>query len=241
MPRDLAQKHSIRRYGFHGTSHQWVSQATAGLLDRPVGELRQVVLHLGNGCSASAVRGGVAVETSMGLTPLQGLVMGTRSGDVDPGLHAYLGREAGLSLEEIDTLLNKKSGVLGLSGVNDFRELEDRLAAGDADARLAFDVVVHRLKHYVGAYLAILGGLDVLVFTAGIGENSISLRAAVTEGLDELGITIDRARNGARSKQARIISPDGSRVVVAVVPTNEELAIARQTAELVGSSSSAGR
>jgi acetate kinase len=234
VPRDLAQKHAIRRYGFHGTSHQWVSQAAADLVDPPLGVLRLVILHLGNGCSASAVRGGVAVDTSMGLTPLQGLVMGTRSGDVDPGLHAYLGREAGLSLDEIDTLLNKKSGVLGLSGVNDFRELEKRLADGDAEARLAFDVVVHRLKHYVGAYLAILGGIDVLVFTAGIGENSIALRAAVTEGLEGLGISIDRARNGARSKQARVISPDGSQVVVAVVPTNEELAIARQTAELVG-------
>jgi acetate kinase len=170
----------------------------------------------------------------MGLTPLQGLVMGTRSGDVDPGLHAYLAREAGLSLDEIDMVLNKRSGLLGLSGVNDFRQLEQRLAAGEADARLAFDVVVHRIKHYIGAYLAILGGVDVLVFTAGVGENSISLRAAVTEGLEELGITVDRARNAARSQQARVISPDGARVAVAVVPTNEELAIARQTADLVG-------
>ncbi|MBC9822129.1 acetate kinase [Terrabacter sp. MAHUQ-38] len=234
VPRDLAEKHAIRRYGFHGTSHEYVSQAAADLLGRPAADLRQVVLHLGNGCSASAVRGGRPVDTSMGLTPLQGLVMGTRSGDVDPGLHAYLAREAGLSLDEIDTLLNKKSGVLGLSGVNDFRELEDRLEAGDAAARLAFDVVVHRLKHYVGAYLAILGGLDVLVFTAGVGENSTTVRAAVTEGLSELGITVDPARNAARSKQARVISPDGSRVVVAVVPTNEELAIARQTARLIG-------
>jgi acetate kinase len=234
VPRDLAEKHAIRRYGFHGTSHEYVSQAAADLLGRPASDLRQVILHLGNGCSASAVRSGRPVDTSMGLTPLQGLVMGTRSGDVDPGLHAYLAREAGLSIDEIDTLLNKKSGVLGLSGVNDFRELEDRLEAGDAAARLAFDVVVHRLKHYVGAYLAILGGLDVLVFTAGIGENSTTVRAAVTEGLGELGITVDPARNAARSKQARVISPDGSRVVVAVVPTNEELAIARQTADLVG-------
>jgi len=234
VPRDLAAKHSIRRYGFHGTSHQYVAQATADLLDRPLGDLRQVILHLGNGCSASAVRHGLAVETSMGLTPLQGLVMGTRSGDVDPGLHAYLAREAGLSLDEIDMVLNKRSGLLGLSGVNDFRHLEQRLAAGEADARLAFDVVVHRIKHYIGAYLAILGGVDVLVFTAGVGENSISLRAAVTEGLEELGITVDRTRNAARSQQARVISPDGARVVVAVVPTNEELAIARQTADLVG-------
>ncbi|GAA5021663.1 acetate kinase [Terrabacter aeriphilus] len=234
VPRDLARRHAIRRYGFHGTSHEFVSRATADLLGRPLEQLRQVVLHLGNGCSASAVRGGVAVDTSMGLTPLEGLVMGTRSGDVDPGLHAYLAREAGLSLDEIDTVLNKRSGLLGLSGVNDFRELEQRLAAGDTDARLAFDVAVHRLKHYVGAYLAVLGGIDALVFTAGVGENSVSLRAAVTEGLEELGITVDRARNAARSTAARVISPDGARVVVAVVPTNEELAIARQTAQLVG-------
>ncbi|WP_330476380.1 acetate/propionate family kinase [Terrabacter sp. C0L_2] len=234
VPRDLAAKHSIRRYGFHGTSHQFVAHATAELLDRPVEDLRQVILHLGNGCSASAVRSGRAVETSMGLTPLQGLVMGTRSGDVDPGLHAYLAREAGMSLDEIDTLLNKKSGVLGLSGVNDFRELVERVEAGDDDARLAFDVFVHRLKHYVGAYLAILGGADVLVFTAGIGQHSAPVRAAVAEGLGELGISIDDALNEAGSTEARVISPFGSRVVVAVVPTNEELAIARQTADLVG-------
>jgi acetate kinase len=180
------------------------------------------------------VRGGQAVETSMGLTPLQGLVMGTRSGDVDPGLHAYLAREAGMTLGEIDTLLNKKSGVLGLSGVNDFRELVQRVDAGDADARLAFDVFVHRLKHYVGAYLAILGGADVLVFTAGIGQHSAPVRAAVADGLTELGITVDADLNASGSSAARVISPDGSRVVVAVVPTNEELAIARQTADLVG-------
>ncbi|KRF47098.1 acetate/propionate family kinase [Terrabacter sp. Soil810] len=234
VPRDLAAKHSIRRYGFHGTSHQFVAQATADLLGCPLGDLRQVILHLGNGCSASAVHGGRAVETSMGLTPLQGLVMGTRSGDVDPGLHAYLAREAGMTLDEIDTLLNKKSGVLGLSGVNDFRELVQRVDAGDEDARLAFDVFVHRLKHYVGAYLAILGGADVLVFTAGIGQHSAPVRAAVAEGLAELGIVVDSALNEERSNEARVISPDGSHVVVAVVPTNEELAIARQTADLVG-------
>jgi acetate kinase len=234
VPRDLAAKHSIRRYGFHGTSHQFVAHATAELLDRPVEDLRQVILHLGNGCSASAVRGGRAVETSMGLTPLQGLVMGTRSGDVDPGLHAYLAREAGMSLDEIDTLLNKKSGVLGLSGVNDFRELVQRVEAGDDDARLAFDVFVHRLKHYVGAYLAILGGADVLVFTAGIGQHSAPVRAAVADGLGELGISIDEALNEAGSSEARVISPFGSRVVVAVVPTNEELAIAREAQRLVG-------
>ncbi|MCU1537013.1 MAG: acetate kinase [Humibacillus sp.] len=234
VPRELAAEHSIRRYGFHGTSHQFVAGATAELLGRPLEDLRQVILHLGNGCSASAVRGGRAVDTSMGLTPLQGLVMGTRSGDVDPGLHAYLHRQVGMSVDEIDTMLNKKSGVLGLSGVNDFRELQQRVAEGDDDARLALDVFVHRLKHYVGAYLAVLGGADVLVFTAGIGQHSPHVRAAVVDGLGELGIAVDPERNTDPSTQARLISPEGSRVAVAVVPTNEELAIARQTAALVG-------
>jgi acetate kinase len=236
LPRELAQKHSIRRYGFHGTSHQFVSQATAELLGRPVEELNQIVLHLGNGCSASAIRGGVAIETSMGLTPLQGLVMGTRSGDVDPGLHAFLARQVGLSIDEIDTVLNKQSGLLGLSGVNDFRELGKRVDAGDEAASLAFDIFVHRLKHYVGAYLAHLGRIDALVFTAGVGQNSLRVRAALADGLDGLGIAVDPERNevdGGCFSQAAVISPDGSPVVVAVVPTNEELAIARQTADLV--------
>ena len=236
VPRDLAQKHAIRRYGFHGTSHQFVSRASAELLGRPVEELNQVVLHLGNGCSASAIRGGVAIETSMGLTPLQGLVMGTRSGDVDPGLHAFLSRQVGLSIDEIDEMLNKRSGLLGLTGVNDFRELSHRLDAGDEAARLALDVFVHRLKHYVGAYLAHLGRIDVLVFTAGVGQNSPRVRAGLADGLDGLGIAVDPARNeadGGRVTEPSVISPDGSRVVVAVVPTNEELAIARQTADLV--------
>jgi acetate kinase len=233
VPYAWYEQHQVRRYGFHGTSHRFVAQHAVKEYDLPA-KHGIITAHLGNGCSCAAVKDGKSVDTTMGLTPLEGLVMGTRSGDVDPGLHAYLAREAGLSLDEIDTVLNKRSGLLGLSGVNDFRELEQRLAAADTDARLAFDVAVHRLKHYVGAYLAVLGGLDVLVFTAGVGENSVSLRAAVTEGLDELGITVDRARNAARSEEARVISPDGSRVVVAVVPTNEELAIARQTATLVG-------
>lgn len=230
LPRDLAREHRLRRYGFHGTSHRYVAGATADLLGRPLAELDQVVLHLGNGCSASAVHGGRAIDTSMGLTPLEGLVMGTRSGDVDPGLHAFLHREAGLSLDEVDELLNKRSGLQGLAGVNDFREVVRRKDAGDDDARLAFDVFVHRLKHYVGAYLAQLGRLDVLVFTAGIGQNSPPVRAAVVDGLGGLGLSVDPQRNEARSGQARVISPDGSPVTVAVVPTNEELAIARQAA-----------
>ncbi|CAA9317207.1 MAG: Acetate kinase [uncultured Friedmanniella sp.] len=235
LPRDLADRHRIRRYGMHGTSHRYVSRAVPALLGRPLAELNQVVLHLGNGCSASAVRGGRAVDTSMGLTPLQGLVMGTRSGDVDPGLHSYLHRELGLSIAQIDDLLNKQSGLRGLSGVNDFRALQELRAAGDEHAELAFEIYVHRLKHYLGAYLVQLGRLDVLSFTAGVGENNPALRAAVVEGLGGLGLSVDPARNRAPSREARVISPDGSRVTVAVVPTNEELEIARQAVELLGS------
>ena len=237
IPRDLAQKYRIRRYGFHGTSHQFVSRAAAELVGRDLGELNQIVLHLGNGCSASAVRGGVAVETSMGLTPLQGLVMGTRSGDVDPGLHTFLHNELGMSIGDVDTLLNKQSGLKGMAGVNDFRELEARRAAGDDAAQLAFDVYVHRLQHYVGAYLALLGGLDVLSFTAGVGENNPALRAAVVDGLGGLGFGVDPELNSVRSTSARVISADGAPIKIAVVPTNEELAIARETATLLESRS----
>ena len=233
IPRNLAQQYRIKRYGFHGTSHQYVSRAAAELVGRDLAELNQIVLHLGNGCSASAVRGGVAVETSMGLTPLQGLVMGTRSGDVDPGLHTFLHNELGMTIADIDTLLNKQSGLKGMAGVNDFRELEQRRTAGDEAAQLAFEVYVHRLKHYVGAYLALLGGLDVLSFTAGVGENAPTVRAAVVDGLEDLGFSVDPELNGVRSKDARVISPDGAPITIAVIPTNEELAIARETAALL--------
>jgi acetate kinase len=237
IPRDLAQNYRIKRYGFHGTSHQFVSRAAAELVGRDLGELNQIVLHLGNGCSASAISGGVAIETSMGLTPLQGLVMGTRSGDVDPGLHTFLHNELGMTVAEIDTLLNKQSGLKGMAGVNDFRELEQRRSAGEDAAQLAFEVYVHRLKHYVGAYLALLGGLDVLSFTAGVGENNPGLRAAVMDGLDGLGFLVDPELNDVRSRVARVISPDGAPITIAVVPTNEELAIARETAALLDSRS----
>jgi acetate kinase len=233
IPRDLAEKYRIRRYGFHGTSHRYVSRAAAELVGSDLGELNQIVLHLGNGCSASAIRGGVAIETSMGLTPLQGLVMGTRSGDVDPGLHTFLHNELGMSIGDIDTLLNKQSGLKGMAGVNDFRELEERRGSGDAAAQLAFEVYVHRLQHYLGAYLALLGRLDVLNFTAGVGENNPVLRAAVVDGLDGLGFRLDLGLNDAPSKAARLISADASPIKIAVVPTNEELAIARETAALL--------
>ncbi|GIG39060.1 acetate kinase [Cellulomonas phragmiteti] len=230
----VAAAHQVRRYGAHGTSHQYVSQQVAGLVGRPLEDLHQIVLHLGNGASASAVRGGVAVETSMGMTPLEGLVMGTRSGDIDPAVVFHLHRNAGMSIDDIDDLLNRRSGLKGLSGVNDFRALHDLVAAGDAGARLALDVYLHRLRKYIGAYYAVLGRLDVIAFTAGVGENDDIVRAGVLSGLEDLGIEVDLARNEGRKSEPTVISPDGARVTVLVVPTNEELAIARQALEVVG-------
>jgi acetate kinase len=224
-----AERYGIRRYGFHGTSHAYVSQATAALLGRDPADVNVIVLHLGNGASASAVRGGVCVDTSMGLTPLEGLVMGTRSGDVDPGVVFHLARVAGMGTDDIDTLLNKKSGLLGLCGANDMREIGRRMAEGDADARLAFDVYVHRLRRYVGAFTAVLGRVDAVAFTAGVGENSAAVREAAMSGLEGLGITLDSVANAVRAPVARLVSAPSSHIAVAVVPTDEELAIARDT------------
>lgn len=230
---ETADAHRIRRYGFHGTSHAYVSRETAALLGKDPSEVNVIVLHLGNGASASAVRGGRCVETSMGLTPLEGLVMGTRSGDVDPAVTFHLRRVAGMSADEIDVLLNKKSGLVGLCGDNDMREIRRRIDEGDDRAALAFDVYVHRLKKYIGAYYAVLGRVDALVFTAGVGENAAPVRAAAVAGLEELGIAVDAELNEVRSGGARLISPEHARVAVAVVPTDEELEIARQTFALV--------
>ncbi|MBF0689519.1 MAG: acetate kinase [Cellulomonas sp.] len=231
---DVAATHRVRRYGAHGTSHQYVSRQVAELVGRPLADLNQIVLHLGNGASASAVRGGVAAETSMGLTPLEGLVMGTRSGDIDPAVVVHLHRNAGMSIDEIDDLLNRRSGIKGLSGVNDFRALHDLVEQGDAGARLALDVYLHRLRKYIGAYYAVLGRVDVIAFTAGVGENDDIVRAGVLTGLEGLGIEVDLERNAGRKSEPTVISPDGARVTVMVVPTNEELAIARQALEVVG-------
>ncbi|MCX4098949.1 acetate kinase [Nocardia sp. alder85J] len=230
----VAAAHGIRRYGFHGTSHEYVSGRVAEALGRDPATLRQIVLHLGNGASASAIRGGRAVDTSMGLTPLEGLVMGTRSGDIDPGIIAYLARTAGMDVDASYDMLNRNSGLEGLSGVNDFRALQAAVESGDAAARLAYDVYVHRLRRYLGAYLVELGGVDTITFTAGVGENSPAVRADALHGLEFLGIAVDSVRNTAKSSAARIISPDNSPVTVLVVPTNEELAIARAAALLVG-------
>jgi acetate kinase len=230
---EVAERHRVRRYGFHGTSHKYVSEAAAAFLGRPLGELRQIVLHLGNGASACAVDGGRSVETSMGMTPLEGLVMGTRSGDLDPAVLIHLARRAHLSTDDLDELLNRRSGLLGLSGRSDMRDMRQAANAGDEPARLALEVTIHRLKHYLGAYVARLGGLDVLTFTAGIGENDTALRADVLSGLEVLGVRLDPERNASTSREARVISTDDSPVTVLVVPTNEELEIARQSVQAV--------
>ncbi|MEU1290438.1 acetate kinase [Kitasatospora sp. NPDC005856] len=233
IDRSVADQHRVRRYGFHGTSHQYVSRATARLLGKDPAEVNVIVLHLGNGASASAVAGGRCVDTSMGLTPLEGLVMGTRSGDVDAGVVFHLHRVGGLSVDEIDDLLNRRSGLRGLCGENDMREIMRRADEGDADAKLAFDAYVHRLRKYIGGYYAVLGRVDAIAFTAGVGENAAPVRAAATAGLEELGIAVDPELNSVRSGEARIISSEYARVAVAVVPTDEELEIARQAFALV--------
>ncbi|KRA29661.1 MULTISPECIES: acetate/propionate family kinase [unclassified Nocardioides] len=230
---EVAREHRVRRYGFHGTSHAYVSREAARLLGRPAGETNVIVLHLGNGASATAVRGGESIDTSMGMTPLEGLVMGTRSGDVDPAIVFHLARTAGMDIDELDDLLNKRSGVLGLSGRQDMRDLVAAAESGDADAGLALDVYCYRLRKYVGAYTAALGRVDAVVFTAGVGENSAPVRARALADLEVLGIELDPAANAAVSRVARDIASPASRVRVLVVPTNEELEIARQAAEVV--------
>lgn len=230
---ETADAHRIRRYGFHGTSHAYVSRATAELLGKDPSEVNVIVLHLGNGASASAVEGGRCVDTSMGLTPLEGLVMGTRSGDMDPAVIFHLMRVGGMSTDEIDTLLNKKSGLIGLCGDNDMREIRRRIDEGDERAKLAFDIYIHRLKKYIGAYCAVLGRVDAVAFTAGVGENAAPVREAAVAGLEGLGLAVDDELNAVRSGEPRLISPAGARVAVAVVPTDEELEIATQTYALV--------
>ncbi|NTY61049.1 acetate kinase [Mycolicibacterium sphagni] len=227
MDRELAGRWQIRRYGFHGTSHQYVSQQAAQFLGAPLESLNQIVLHLGNGASASAIAGGRPVDTSMGLTPMEGLVMGTRSGDVDPGVLVYLWRTAGMGVEEIETMLNRHAGMYGLGGEIDFRVVHQRIESGDEAAQLAYDVYIHRLRKYVGAYLAVLGHTDVLTFTAGVGENDARVRRDALTGLAPLGIELDEHLNDSPARGARRISADKSPTTVLVIPTNEELAIAQ--------------
>ncbi|WP_026212294.1 acetate/propionate family kinase [Longispora albida] len=227
IDRHTAARHGIRRYGFHGTSHQYVARQTAALLGWPVNELNTIILHLGNGASATAVQGGQSVDTSMGMSPLEGLIMGTRPGDLDPAIPIHLQR-AGLSLREIDELLNRQSGLLGLSGMSDMRDV---LGSDLPEAKLAVEAYCYRVRKYIGAYHAILGRLDAIAFTAGVGENSAAIRARVLDGLQPFGILIDPALNDGQGE--RVISPPGARVAVCVVPTNEELEIARQSLQVV--------
>lgn len=220
---ETAAEHGVRRYGFHGTSHEYVSHKVADILGRPYEDINQITLHLGNGASCAAIKGGRPIDTSMGMTPLAGLVMGTRSGDIDPGIVFHLHRTAGMSIDEIDALLNKRSGVKGISGVNDFRELRALIDEGNQDAWLAYNIYIHQLRRYIGSYMIALGRVDAITFTAGVGENADFVREDALAGLEMYGIKIDPAKNG----REQIISTDDSTIKVLVVPTNEELAIAR--------------
>ena len=227
IDRDVATRWKIRRYGFHGTSHQFVSEQAAGFLGVPLDSLNQIVLHLGNGASASAIAGGRPVDTSMGMTPLEGLVMGSRSGDIDAGIIGYLWREAQMGIDEIETMLNRRSGMLGLSGETDFRAVHARIEAGDESAKLAYDVYIHRLRKYIGGYLAVLGRTDVITFTAGVGENDARVRRDALAGLASLGIELDEHLNDDPVRGPRRISAQSSPTAVLVIPTDEELAISR--------------
>ena len=240
LPDEVYTEHGIRRYGFHGTSHDLVTGLAAEHLGIPRGEFRAVVLHLGNGASATAIRDGVSVDTSMGYTPLAGLVMGTRSGDIDPGIIFHLVRQGGMSIDEIDNLLNKQSGVKGISGVNDFRTLREHIDNGDEDAWLAYNIYIHQLRRFIGAYMIALGRVDAITFTAGVGENDTEVRQDSLYNLDMYGIHFDKERNLVRSDQPRMISTEDSPVKVFVVPTNEELAIAQKSAEIAAMAREAG-
>jgi acetate kinase len=234
LPAEFYRSFSVRRYGFHGTSHQYVAGAAALHLGRALAKLNLITLHLGNGASAAAVEKGKSIDTSMGLTPLEGLIMGTRSGDIDPAVHFYLQRKTGRPFGEIENILNKESGLKGICGVNDMREIQERARGGDGLAGLAFDMFCYRVKKYIGAYYAALGTVDAVVFTGGIGENSAPVRSRSCEGLSGLGIMVDENRNNAASGGISEIHAGESRVKVLVIPTNEEREIARQTVEVIG-------
>lgn len=237
VPRAWREQHGVRRYGFHGTSYAHVSRAAAAHLGRAPDLANLVILHLGNGASAAAVAGGRSVDTSMGLTPLEGLVMGTRSGDVDPAIYGHLRRTAGLDADAVQDALQTSSGMRALAGESDLREVHRRVAAGSRDAALALDVYCHRIRRYVGAFMAVLGRTDAVVFTAGVGEHDAEVRRRSLTGLEPLGIRLDEDRNRAAADGARAISADGSPVAVLVVPTDEELEMARQARELLEAAS----
>ncbi|CAM4322539.1 acetate/propionate family kinase [Saccharibacillus endophyticus] len=234
IPRVLYNKYKVRRYGFHGTSHYYVSLAAAEFLNKPIEDLKIITAHIGNGGSLTAIQGGISVDTSMGMTPLEGLMMGTRSGDLDPAIVPYVMNKEELSVSEVNSMLNKHSGLLAISGVSsDMRDITDGWEKGEANATLAFEMYEYRLRKYIGSYAAAMNGVDVLIFTAGVGENSAIVRKAVCDNLSYLGIEIDEELNKIRSGDARRISTPNSKVEVLVVPTNEELVIARDTFRIV--------
>jgi acetate kinase len=231
IPSYLYREHHVRRYGFHGTSHHYVAKEAARMLGKPLGECNLITLHLGNGASATAILDGASVDTSMGMTPLEGLVMGSRSGDIDPAVLFYLCRHLGFDNETLDDLLNRQSGLLGLCSVNDMREVHRLAEAGDEDAELALGLACHRLKKYIGGYMATLGRVDAIVFTGGIGENDAQMRYCACVGLDAMGIRLDEARNAELQGERGDVSEPSSPVKVLVIPTDEELEIARQCLE----------
>jgi acetate kinase len=235
VPYELYETHRVRRYGFHGMSYRYVSQRAAGLLGKPLNKVKMIICHLGNGVSMAAIDGGKSVDTSMGLTPLEGLIMGTRSGDVDPGVIFFLHRELGLSVDRIEDLLNRESGLLGISGAsNDMRDVIRKAGEGNQRCRLALEAFAYRAKKYVGAYVAALGGLDALVFTAGIGENSPLVRWMICENLECMGISLDETKNEEAMGMEKLISTPTSRVSILVVPTDEERVIVMDTLAVAG-------
>lgn len=232
IPEEFYSKHGIRAYGFHGTSHQYVSRRAAKLLDKPYNEVNLITIHLGNGASIAAIKNGKSIDTSLGMTPISGLVMGTRVGDIDPGVVIYMGESLGLSIEEIKRIFNKESGLKGFTGENDMRIIESEFKKDNPQAILALKTSAYRIKKYIGSYLAAIGPIDGIVFTAGIGENSNLMRSLVTNGLSHLGIEIDEGLNSDSNKQERDISSKDAKVKTFVIPTNEEFEIARQAYEL---------
>jgi acetate kinase len=232
LNKEVAQKYSIRRYGAHGTSHEYVGSIVPSVVGKSAEGLKQIVLHIGNGASASAQVSGHPIDTSMGLTPLEGLMMGSRTGDIDPAVVFHLIRNANMSVDELDDLFNKKSGMIGMTGYGDMREIDRLFQEGNEDAIVAMNVYIHRIVGYIGNYTAQMGGVDVITFTAGVGENDDLVRTMVCEKLEPFGVKLDKEKNSTRSKEPRIISTPDSSVTIAVVPTNEELAIARKAAKI---------
>ena len=233
IPYEYYKKYGIRRYGFHGTSHKYVAEKAAQMLNVNLDDLKIITCHLGNGASVSAIKRGKCIDTSMGFTPLEGLVMGTRSGDIDPAIVTYIREKEGLPQGKANEILNKKSGVLGISGVSsDFRDLEEAVAEGNERAALALKVFAHKVKFYIGAYIAEMNGVDAIVFTAGVGENDVTMRELICNEMGNLGIKLDLVKNKVRGKET-VISMDDSRVKILLIPTNEELMIARDTYNIV--------